>query len=78
MYICNIKKIEDPLQNRFGTLSQKTGLKRIYFRCIRTGQCIRGLKYSCRTLKAVPARYSSHTSIGSITLAHPPTLEEIW
>ena len=27
MYICNIKKIEDPLQNRFGTLSQKTGLK---------------------------------------------------
>ena len=25
MYICDIKKIEDPLQNRFGTFSQKTG-----------------------------------------------------
>ena len=25
--ICNMKKIEDLLQNEFGTLSQKTGLK---------------------------------------------------
>ena len=28
-YICNMKKFEDPLQNEFGTLSQKTGLKNL-------------------------------------------------
>ena len=26
-YIWSMKKFEDPLQNEFGTLSQKTGLK---------------------------------------------------